>query len=487
MHIISVQNITVKYLQHVLLQNLSITIEEGQHWLITGQSGSGKTVILNVLAGLMKPFAGVIALKEGLGSKNITLVTSRHHFKDKTNTSTNMYYQQRYNSSDADQALTVAQHLESKQPDNIENGYWTIDKVTDLLSLQPLLSKELIKLSNGETKRLRLAAALLSQPQVLLLDDPLSGLDQQTQSRFNTILGALTDSGITVIMSGSGHEIPDVITHVAVLKAGTIVNSLPAHEYSPSKEYQDNNPDITALSSLVKEFPLSQHNWIVNMNYVHVKYDEHVILNNINWQVKPGDHWALFGHNGAGKSTLLSLINGDNPQAYANNIILFDKKRGTGESIWDIKKKTGFVSPELYQYFPTDQTALQVIESGYYDTQGLFRPSSASKRNKAMEWLEALHIEQYATQLLKHIPASAQRLCLLARALIKMPDLLILDEPCQGLDKQQRIHFNQLIDVIMANTGTTLIYVTHYANELPTCINKILALKNGEIVDAAMV
>ncbi|WP_295772691.1 ATP-binding cassette domain-containing protein [uncultured Mucilaginibacter sp.] len=483
MHIISIQDITVKYLQHVLLHNLSIIIEDGQHWLITGESGSGKTVLLNVLAGLMKPFTGVIALKEGLGSKNITLVTSRHHFKDKTNTSTNMYYQQRYNSSDSDQALTVAQYLESKQPNNLVSGYWTIEKATDLLSLKPLLSKELIKLSNGETKRLRLAAALLSQPQVLLLDDPLSGLDQQTQLRFNSILGALTNSGITVIMSGSGHEIPDVITHVAVLKAGTIVNSLNANEYSPSDEHLEKDADINALSSLVKEFPLSQHNCIVNMNNVHVKYDEHVILNNINWQVKPGDHWALFGHNGAGKSTLLSLINGDNPQAYANDIVLFDKKRGTGESIWDIKKKTGFVSPELYQYFPTDQTALQVIESGYYDTQGLFRPSTASKRNKAKEWLDALHIEQYSTQLLKHIPASAQRLCLLARALIKMPELLILDEPCQGLDKQQRIHFNQLIDVIMANTCTTLIYVTHYANELPSCVNKVIKLEKGNVVE----
>ena len=112
-------------------------------------------------------------------------------------------------------------------------------------------------------------------------------------------------------------------------------------------------------------------------------------LKNVDWQIKQGERWALLGPNGAGKSTLLSLINGDNPQAYANDIILFDRKRGTGESIWDIKSKTGFVSPELYQYFPTDNSCLQVIESGFYDTMGLFRPSDPKKSAIALRWMKA--------------------------------------------------------------------------------------------------
>ena len=486
MSILSVQNITVKHLQHTLLHNLSVNIEAGQHWILVGGSGSGKTVFLNVLAGSIKPVSGVIKIN-GISTNNITLVTSRHHFKDKTNTSTNMYYQQRYNSSDSDQALTVAEHLQSKQAEDAPQGYWTPEKAADLLMLQPLLHKELIKLSNGETKRLRLAAALLTQPSVLLLDDPLSGLDHQTQQQFDLILQAIINSGVSIVMSGSGFEIPLPITHVAVLKGGTIIKTLPVAEYFPANEFPQEALNAEPLKALTAQFPTSAFEWIVNMNRVNVTYGEHIILNNVNWQIKPGEHWALFGHNGAGKSALLSLINGDNPQAYANDIVLFDKKRGTGESIWDIKKKTGFLSPELYQYFPTDQSALQVVESGYYDTQGLFRPSNAAKAAHAMEWLKALGIDQYARQLLKNIPASAQRLCLLARALIKMPDLLILDEPCQGLDKQQRQYFNQLIDVVMATTSVTLIYVTHYANELPFCVDKVLALKKGEVVDAAAV
>ncbi|WP_345952766.1 ATP-binding cassette domain-containing protein [Mucilaginibacter sp. PAMB04168] len=456
-------------------------VKPSEHWLLVGQSGSGKTVLLNAIAGVMPPTAGI--LNYGPDVKNrITLVTSKHHFKDKTNTSSNLYYQQRYNSSDSDQALIVAEYLESKQPTLLGSTHWTVDKVVSLFQLEHLLSKELIKLSNGETKRLRIASALLAQPKVLLLDDPLSGLDQQTQRSFSGILTKIIETGITIVMSGSGQEIPTPITHVAVLEHGTITQTMPVEEFSPlmTKPTLTIKPEaIEALTSGYVEAPFE---WIIKMSHVNVKYDKHVILNDVDWLVRPGEKWALFGHNGAGKSTLLSLINGDNPQAYANDIVLFDKKRGTGESIWDIKQNIGFLSPELYQYFPADQSALQVIESGFYDTQGLFRPSSAAKAEKALQWLKALNIDQYATQLLKNLPASAQRLCLLARAVIKNPYLLILDEPCQGLDQQQRVLFNQLVDAIVEATGVTLIYVTHYLNELPLCINQTLKLDKGKVV-----
>ncbi|RYZ96151.1 MAG: ATP-binding cassette domain-containing protein, partial [Sphingobacteriaceae bacterium] len=180
--------------------------------------------------------------------------------------------------------------------------------------------------------------------------------------------------------------------------------------------------------------------------------------------------------------TLLSLINGDNPQAYANNIILFDKKRGTGESIWDIKSKIGFVSPELYQYFPADNNCLQVIESGYFDTLGLFRQSHPKKQERALDWMKVLEIDKYARMPLKNIPASAQRLCLLARALIKNPPLLIFDEPCQGLDSHQQQHFKKVVDELCRLTDVTLIYVTHYQHEIPDSVDKVLKLEKGLVV-----
>ena len=212
-----------------------------------------------------------------------------------------------------------------------------------------------------------------------------------------------------------------------------------------------------------------------------MRYGEKTVLDQVNWHVRPGEHWALLGHNGAGKTTLLSLLNGDNPQAFSKDITLFDRKRGTGETLWDIRKKIGFVSPELFQFFPYQNTCLEVVESGFYDTLGLHRKSQPGNAAQALAWLELLGIAQEKDKPLRNVSASVQRLCLLARALIKNPVLLILDEPCQGMDAQQRQRFKELLEVICAHSSTTLLYVTHYAQEIPACVTRVLRLEQGKV------
>jgi len=493
--------VTVRLLNNTLFTNLNFTVNQGQNWALVGDSGSGKSALLQTIAGRFNITGGDIEwhffddfLKqynsdaEGTIThhKLIALVEPKHHFRNLSNTA-DFYYQQRYNSSDSEDALTVEQYLRSVLALPRDNHYWNYKKVVSLLRLDELQNKQLIKLSNGETKRLMLAAALLKNPVLLLLDNPLTGLDAQTRKDFNAILNQITLSGITVIMATSPHEIPDSITHIAILKDGAISQSLPKGQYKPGSFRTDVKDEIdkTELTALLQPGNVQpEYRYIVKMDNVHIQYGDKVILDKINWQIIPGERWALLGPNGAGKSTLLSLINGDNPQAYANNIILFDKKRGTGESIWDIKSKIGFVSPELHQYFPTDSSCLQVIESGYYDTLGLFRPSGKAKAETALRWMKALEIEKYARVLLKNIPASAQRLCLLARALIKTPPLLIFDEPCQGLDDHQQLHFKNLVDTICGLSNVTLIYVTHYQHEIPDSVTKVLRLDRGKIAES---
>jgi molybdate transport system ATP-binding protein len=184
------------------------------------------------------------------------------------------------------------------------------------------------------------------------------------------------------------------------------------------------------------------------------------------------------GANGSGKSTLLSLINGDNPQAYANEIYLFDKKRGAGESIWDIKQKIGFVSPELHWYFDKSISVFETIASGFFDTMGLYRKLSEEQEILIAKWLAVFNLSEYAFKLLSNLSVSQQRLVILIRALIKNPALLILDEPCQGLDEQQTADFIYLIDHFCQNK--TLVYVSHFDDEVPSCINKKLELKEGK-------
>lgn len=236
------------------------------------------------------------------------------------------------------------------------------------------------------------------------------------------------------------------------------------------------------LDSWLKLGRFAEFDEIVEIQSGRLQYGNRIILDNINWKIAKGERWSISGHNGAGKSTLISLITGDNPQAYANNIKLFGRKRGSGESIWEIKKKIGFVSPELFQYFPQETTVAQAVESGLYDTIGLYRTPVMENESLILAVMNALGIGDYAMNRLQQVATSVQRLTLIARALVKYPPLLILDEPCQGLDPNQTEQIKHLIDELCRQTHISLIYVSHYADEIPASVNRQLVLENGKMV-----
>jgi len=239
--------------------------------------------------------------------------------------------------------------------------------------------------------------------------------------------------------------------------------------------------EIKRVPAFLAEAPVSSSaDEVIRMIDVNISYGDKQVLKNINWEVKTGEKWLLQGPNGSGKSTLLSLLSGDHPQAYANNFYLFGHKRGTGESIWDIKRKIGLISPELHWYFDPSATVWQSIASGFYDSSGLFCEPGSTKHGQVNELVDYFGLTPYKNVLMNELPLGKQRLALLARTIIKNPELLILDEPCQGLDQQQTIHFNKLVDDL-CKQGTTLIYVGHFEAQLPECIEKRILLENGEV------
>ena len=191
------------------------------------------------------------------------------------------------------------------------------------------------------------------------------------------------------------------------------------------------------------------------------------------------------GPNGAGKTTLLSLIIGDNPQAYANDITIFGKRRGTGESIWEIKKKIGWVAPELQMYYPSTSsgqapqgaTCLDVVCSGWFDSIGLYKKCNSRQRKIALSWLKRFGLSNRAETPFEEISEGEQRLALLARALVKSPALLVLDEPCQGLDVKNRDRVLKAIDSIEKHHNASMTYVTHRKDELPKSITHLFRLK----------
>jgi len=463
-----------------ILNGISLEIRKGDQWVILGASGAGKTVLARTLAG-KHFFQGTITGPfEDLESfqKKVLLLDQQHRFKDLSNQS-DFYYQQRYNAHDSSGTITVREDL-AVYPENAVTGFRK-DELIGLFRLQELLSEPLIQLSNGENKRLQIVKALLTDHALLILDQPFTGLDVEGRRLLSGILNRLSGMGEQMILISSTRDIPECFRRVALMDQGRIIRQGKPDEFRLAGAGG-------ASQILPEKFPFRisfqypDFAYAVRMQQVNVRYEEKSILRAIDWEVKKGSCWNLSGPNGAGKSTLLSLITGDNPQAYANEIYLFDRRRGTGESIWDIKQKTGFLSPELHLYFDRSSTAYSTLASGLWDTIGLFRSLSEAQHELVLEWLDFLGFGQYRNTLLSRLPAGIQRMLLLGRAMIKTPPLLVLDEPGQGLDQEHIEQVKGLIDRYCETYGATLIFVSHYQEELPGCINRFLRLKNGCIV-----
>lgn len=470
------KNLKVKQHGNVVLDGISFDLLPGQHLAITGKSGSGKTTLAKAIAGYLF-HEGSIAVKDSSRDKPfIFFVEHRNEFKNLSNQS-NFYYQQRYNSSESEDALTVTQELHSYFTKTFPNqdpadvfSFWL-----HRIGLEDRSNTPLIQLSNGEHKRLQLVKALMLQADVLVMDEPFTGLDVQAREMVSKVFDEVAANTMLIMISGH-EELPSCITHILELEHRSIKQFCPKNQYKKQDEKKSFFDFVTTLPfTLENSLEFSS---AVYMHDVTVRYNEKIIFEQVNWNVQKGDKWQVKGPNGSGKSTLLSLISGDNPQAYANEIYLFDKKRGSGESIWDVKRKIGYVSPELHWYFDKSISVFETIASGFFDTMGLYKRLSQEQDILIAKWLAVFNLSEQAFTLLSRLPVSRQRLVMLIRALIKNPALLILDEPCQGLDDQQTGDFLYLIDHFCRNT--TLIYVSHYDQEVPSCINKKLELREGK-------
>lgn len=486
---VHIDNLSLKFRRNVVWASLCWTIKKGEQWLLSGASGSGKTSLAKVIAGSIQTSGSVkIHYDAGNLPAKTLFVAQWFPFKDKQGIS-NFYYQQRYNSTEAEDCNTVWEEINAycQHLGKAELEGFAILKAFDLLDRK---DAPLIQLSSGEHKKLQLSKALLLQPQLLILDNPYTGLDVKTRKNLNTLINQACANGMQLILISNDGDEPSCISHFARLDNGTFSTSLnktaeidldaaaeiylplPADEPATLPAFLNTAP-VQALNPAT-----GAHEVLVSLKDVNIKYGEKRVLNQINWTVRSGEKWLLQGPNGSGKSTLLSLLTGDNPQAYANEIYLFGKKRGTGESIWDIKEKIGFISPELQWFFEPSSTVFQTIASGFFDTAGLFRKVSTAQTDKVTQLMQLFGLTTEKHTLLTQLPLGKQRLAFLARAIIKNPPLLILDEPCQGLDQQQTRLFNHLVDVLCAG-NRSLIYVGHFENRLPHCIEHRLSLDNG--------
>ncbi|WP_205943215.1 ATP-binding cassette domain-containing protein [Pedobacter frigoris] len=473
--VVHITNLNLKYHHHVVLKDLNWVVRPGENWLLCGKSGSGKTSLAKAIAGISHVY-GNIETNFNPESKLPALVhyvANWYQFKDLEGQS-NFYYQQRYNSQATPTTATVKAELESYcKKHGLE--FSNVEVLMNALGFSALKNSALIELSSGEHKKLQIIKALWLKPQLLILDQPYNGLDTLSRQNLNTLLESFCEDGMQLILISNDNELPSVINRYAAIRDGQL------DEIAET----DRTHDVPVASgksvpSFLNEAPIPASPTVIKMIDVNISYGEKQVLKNINWEVKAGEKWVLQGPNGSGKSTLLSLICADHPQAYANEFYIFGNKRGSGESIWEIKERIGLISPELHWYFDASATVWESVVSGFYDSSGLFCEPGYTKTAQANELISYFGLDEYRNRLMNTLPLGKQRLSLLARTIIKNPQLLILDEPCQGLDQRQTKHFNHLVDDLCKN-GTTLIYVGHFESQLPACIEKRILLENGEV------
>lgn len=410
-----------------------------------------------------------------------------------------------------------------------------------LCGIEKILDRGLKYMSTGEIRRTLLARALISGKKLLILSDPFAGLDIQSRTILLDFFNTITQKQLKASPSGAAagtnapgtafphvilgmerwHEIPDAISHVLEFKDKKITFCGLRADYEKLMEdraAENNQKNDDAKARLSEDFTqtlaetsvlreaspadervaanvtsrLAEQTQgaaaasrvtenktpLIEMNHVNVGWDDHRVLIDLNWRLMPGQHWLIQGPNGSGKTTFLELITGDNMQVFCNDVRLFGARRGSGESIWDIKKQLGIVSYRLHvEYRMVGGTSLlNVIVSGFRDSIGLYGAATDVEAAAAKKWLKLGGFEGREDESFASLSYGEQRAILILRSAVKTPKVLILDEPCHGLDEQYRQKILNLLELIGEGGTTTMLHVTHDPSEVLACEHHVLQL-----------
>lgn len=468
---------------------VSLSIWEGEQVAIVGPNGSGKTRLVEILTGHYRLRGEAIRncfpeTEEIPDSEAIRYITFCDAYGE---ADSNYFLQLRWNQTEiSDETPTVHDFLSKTgsaddSPSKLE--------VYRLFGLEPLLDRTIVTLSSGELRKCQLARVLLSHPRMLIIDNPFIGLDASARTMLTEVLQTISKQQhfTLVLILPKTSLIPSFITRVIPVQNGHVLPTMSREMYILKNSSSCPQPVLTPDERLrilsLPEKDLSQTPFypqaggeILQFNNISICYDGRTILKDISWTVHEGERWALTGNNGSGKSTLLSLVCADNPQGYACDIRLFGHRRGSGESIWEIKRHIGYVSPELHRAYRKNIPAINLVASGLHDTVGLYTRTTDEDKDKCLFWMEVFGIGRLADKTFLQLSSGEQRLCLLARAFVKDPELLILDEPLHGLDDYYHEWVREIITLFCKRSHKTLIMVTHYPEELPPCITHHLDL-----------
>lgn len=443
----------------VEITNLNFKIEQGDNWAFVGNNASGKSIIGNILLD-KQPNCGLVSFEK------IESILEEERLNDNTDFLDRI-----------DEGTLVKDYL------NNNHHYFDIEKI---------LNRGLKFLSTGELTKVVILKELESDIKTLILDEPYDSMDIESQELIYSLISKLCKEDITLILIvNRDGDIHNDIDNIALIDSFRIT-------LTGSRDDVLNNDSYKLLRHYQKELPsklpgqkeiINKNESLIEINNLDISFGETKVLKGINWHIKQGDHFKISGPNGSGKSTLLKVISADSNQSYGKDITLFGIKRGTGESIWDIKKHVGIVSSTLQKDYRVSVSLLSVIISGFYDSIGVYSTPNPKEIELANSWLKIGGLLEKSKVPFKSLSYGEQRVGLILRALVKHPKVLILDEPCLGLDDINREMILKLIENIASIGNTTILYVSHRTDDIIPAIKKELRLipgdngSTGEIID----
>ena len=452
----------------------SLTISPSDLIVLIGGNGSGKTSVAKALN-------AEIPLKSGVAPTNYHSVLVS--FEKQMELFEADYEMRNSDCTTPEEEIGITPNLIFKDDDKE-----TISQLVQGLGLEKLLDKPIRLLSGGEGRKVLIAHALASKPNLIIFDTPFDALDVETRAELLRLINQIHTEyqTPTVLIVNRPNEIPDSLTEMGIIQDCAITKLASRAEIEADEDAKAllgvaSIPNIT-LPNVPAKFRIKEieGDEVVSLKNVTVAY-QRVVLDKLNFTVKKGQQWHIMGPNGAGKSTLLSMITGDNPLVYANDVTVFGFKRGSGESIWDIKKYYGVVSGALHLDYRVNGPAINVVLSGFYDSIGLYQKPSDDEINTARKWLRLAGLLHKEHAAFKSLSFGQQRLLLIIRALVKNPPLLILDEPLQGLDGYARALVKSFISYVMKNGKTSILFVSHHEEDLPDGFtNRLSFVKDGD-------
>lgn len=475
--LVKFDQVTVKFQNEIILKNINWNIQEGAHWAVLGPMNAGKTMLGKTMCGHLHIGSGKLHFpflsdnsNAKIRGKHLKMVSFTDQTKLFAGVNADHYYQQRFNAFDSDGHMTALSYLMVHDFDPSNN---TQMRIVDKLGLINLLPMERIKLSSGQTRKLILASALIEEPTILWIDNPHAGLDANSRVLFNLLIDQwVKDETITIILSGHFDTLPSCIDRFLYLENG-MVKSMTSDFTSSSA--------LTRLPSIpvkLKEYFAGTDPIIsgplISMNNVSIQYADTPIIDPISWRVLSGEKWGLVGPNGSGKSTLLSCIYADHPQVYSNEIMLFGNRRGSGDSIWEVKAKIGFTSPEIQTYFRYNFSAWDLVISGLWD-RFVIKKAPPEVEEVLFLLFDYFGVTAFRDKKYYQLSTGMQRLCFLLRAIIKNPLLLLFDEPYQAMDDSTIAKANHLWDQILLDNHT-VIFISHFKHHFPKIVKHIFTL-----------